>query len=290
MIRGANEAGGVGIALARIRGRLRGRLAWAIGILFFIGVSVGMVAARGAHHLARLGLRLVDARAAAALARRREALVPRPRVRLAAVRRDPVRLRHRARGRRQPRHRAAHHAPRSTSTARCSAAPIPTVWLQDHLYHPFAVRWYDYGVFGVYMTHFFATVVVAALLWRYAYPQFRRFRTLVLALTAAGFLTYVLFPATPPWLAAQQGHLPYIHRVIGEMWNHTDGLYPAAGPVRERQRLRERGGGHAVAPRRLPGADPDVLLGAARAGGGACCSWPIRSRWRSRSSTAASTT
>jgi membrane-associated phospholipid phosphatase len=47
--------------------------------------------------------------------------------------------------------------------------------------------------------------------------------------TALGFLTYVLFPATPPWLAAQQGHLPYIHRVVGEMWNHTDGLYPAAG-------------------------------------------------------------
>src|SRR3954452_7976816 len=37
---------------------------------------------RGAHDLARLGLRLVDARAAVALARRHEALVPRARVRL----------------------------------------------------------------------------------------------------------------------------------------------------------------------------------------------------------------
>ncbi|HVI35505.1 MAG TPA: phosphatase PAP2 family protein [Gaiellales bacterium] len=107
--------------------------------------------------------------------------------------------------------------------------PIPSVWLQNHLYDYAHVHWYDYGVFAVYLTHFFATFVIAVLLWRFAYPQFRRFRTMILALTAAGFLTYVLFPATPPWLASQQGHLPYLYRIIGEMWNHTDGMYPAAG-------------------------------------------------------------
>jgi membrane-associated phospholipid phosphatase len=107
--------------------------------------------------------------------------------------------------------------------------PVPTVWLQNHLYDYSHVHWYDYGVFVVYLTHFFATFVIAIFLWRFAYPQFRRFRTMILALTAAGFLTYVLFPATPPWLASQQGHLPYLYRVIGEMWNHTDGMYPAAG-------------------------------------------------------------
>jgi membrane-associated phospholipid phosphatase len=107
--------------------------------------------------------------------------------------------------------------------------PIPTVWLQHHLYDYAHVHWYDYGAFVVYLTHFFATFVIAVFLWRFAYPQFRRFRTMILALTAAGFLTYVLFPATPPWLASQDGHLPYLYRVIGEMWNHTDGMYPAAG-------------------------------------------------------------
>jgi membrane-associated phospholipid phosphatase len=107
--------------------------------------------------------------------------------------------------------------------------PIPSVWLQNHLYDYSHVHWYDYGVFAVYLTHFFATFVIAVFLWRFAYPQFRRFRTMILALTAAGFLTYMLFPATPPWLASQQGHLPYLYRIIGEMWNHTDGMYPAAG-------------------------------------------------------------
>jgi hypothetical protein len=98
---------------------------------------------------------------------------------------------------------------------------VPSNWLQDHLYHPFSVHWYDYGVFGVYMTHFFTTLVIAALLWRFAYPQFKRFRTMVLALAGAGFLTYALFPATPPWLAAQDGRLPGIHRVVGEVWGHV---------------------------------------------------------------------
>ena len=107
--------------------------------------------------------------------------------------------------------------------------PIPSVWLQNHLYDYAHVHWYDYGAFVVYLTHFFATFVIAMLLWRFAYPQFKRFRTMVLALTAAGFLTYALFPGTPPWLAAQEGHLPFLYRVIGEMWNHTDGMYPAAG-------------------------------------------------------------
>jgi membrane-associated phospholipid phosphatase len=107
--------------------------------------------------------------------------------------------------------------------------PIPSVWLQQHLYDYSHVHWYDYGVFVVYLTHFFATFVIAVFLWRFAYPQFRRFRTMILALTAAGFLTYVLFPATPPWLASQEGHIPYLYRVIGYMWNHTDGMYPAAG-------------------------------------------------------------
>jgi membrane-associated phospholipid phosphatase len=104
--------------------------------------------------------------------------------------------------------------------------PVPTNWLQQHIYHPPSARWYDYGTFGIYLTHFFTTVVIAVLLWRFAYPLFKRFRTMVLALAGAGFLTYALFPATPPWMAAQDGRLPEVHRVVGEMWGHV-GIYPA---------------------------------------------------------------
>jgi membrane-associated phospholipid phosphatase len=104
---------------------------------------------------------------------------------------------------------------------------LPTNWLQDRLFDVTVAHWYDYLTFVVYLSHFFVTLLIAAFLWRFRYPLFRRWRTMVLAIAGAGFATYVLFPGTPPWLASQQGHLPYITRTIGYMWQHV-GVYPAA--------------------------------------------------------------
>jgi len=99
--------------------------------------------------------------------------------------------------------------------------PYPTVWLQSHLYHPPAAAWYDYGVWGVYLTHFFGTLTVAALTWRFAYPLFKRWRTLVIWLSSLGFVTYVLYPAVPPWLASRTGQIPHIEPIKDEMFRHT---------------------------------------------------------------------
>jgi hypothetical protein len=107
-------------------------------------------------------------------------------------------------------------------------SPLPSNALQTHLFDFTTAHWYDYATFVVYLTHFFVTLVIAALLWRFAHAQFRRFRAMVLALAGVGFLTYVLFPAAPPWLAAEQGHLPPIYRTIGYMWGHV-GFLPARG-------------------------------------------------------------
>jgi PAP2 superfamily len=104
--------------------------------------------------------------------------------------------------------------------------PLPTNWLQTHLFDMTVAHWYDYATLAVYLSHFFLTVVIAALLWRFAYPRFRRFRAMVIGLAAVGFVTYILFPATPPWLASQEGHLPPIYRTIGYMWGHV-GFLPA---------------------------------------------------------------
>ena len=106
-------------------------------------------------------------------------------------------------------------------------SPLPTTWLQNHLFDPAVAHWYDYATFAVYLSHFFVTLVIAAYLWRYRYSLFRRFRAMVLALAAAGFATYALFPGTPPWMAAQEGRLPYVYRTIGYMWQHVH-VYPAA--------------------------------------------------------------
>jgi hypothetical protein len=89
----------------------------------------------------------------------------------------------------------------------------PTVWLQQRLWHGHVV-WYDVVVWCVYLTHFFATPVVAALLWKFDRSRFRVFAVLVATLSFMGLATYALFPAAPPWMAAQAHLTAPITRII----------------------------------------------------------------------------
>jgi len=100
--------------------------------------------------------------------------------------------------------------------------PIPTVWLQSHLWHGANdLQWWDYLTWFVYLTHFFMTLVVAAILWTWAHDKFVRFATMVCVLALTGFATYALYPAVPPWLAAQHGNIGQSNRLIGIVWQHV---------------------------------------------------------------------
>jgi len=98
---------------------------------------------------------------------------------------------------------------------------VPTVWLQDRLWHgPSQVHWYDYASWAVYVSYFLATYVVAALLWFFARERFRRYVASVALLAMMAFTTFALFPAAPPWLASQQGELDPTSRLIGPISGH----------------------------------------------------------------------
>lgn len=110
--------------------------------------------------------------------------------------------------------------------------PLLTVQLQHWLHQSQAVRSWEYAPYVVYMTHFFLALVIAALLWRFSYRRFRQFRAQLVALFTLGFLTYVLYPADPPWIVSQKLHrLPTIYRVVFEVWKKL-GLH-TAGSVLE---------------------------------------------------------
>lgn len=96
----------------------------------------------------------------------------------------------------------------------------PTVWLQHRLWDPAHLRPWDYAIWAVYMTHFFAVWTVAAVVWHRAHEHFRRYATLVVLLTLGAFLTYWLYPAQPPWLVANDGHLPPVDRIVPIVWGH----------------------------------------------------------------------
>jgi hypothetical protein len=97
---------------------------------------------------------------------------------------------------------------------------VPTVFLQQHLWDPVRLHWYDYATWGVYMTHFVATPLLAAGLWLWAPSRFRRFAAVVVALSFMAMATYVLYPAMPPWLASDTHVLPPLARIVGIVSGH----------------------------------------------------------------------
>lgn len=114
----------------------------------------------------------------------------------------------------------AHILPQIDFDKALFAGHVPTVWLQDRLWDAGHLHFYDYGAWCVYMTHFFAVWVTAAFLWVLARHRFRRYAVTAVALSLCAFATYWLYPAQPPWLAAQDGLLPPVDRVVPLVWGH----------------------------------------------------------------------
>lgn len=117
---------------------------------------------------------------------------------------------------------------------------VPTVWLQQHFLDPGSPHWYDALATLIYTSHFLATPAVAAVLWLRSREIWKAFITRVIALSAAGLVTYVLFPAAPPWYAAREGVIEPVIRGSSRGWlwlhvNHAANLLDegqaAANPV-----------------------------------------------------------
>jgi hypothetical protein len=117
---------------------------------------------------------------------------------------------------------SAHVRPQIDADKVLAAGTVPTVWLQRHLWDGAqSLHWYDYATWGVYVTHFFGTLTVAFVLWVLRSSLFRRYVAAVSVLAAAGFTTYVLFPAVPPWMASEDGDLPPTARLVKLIWRHV---------------------------------------------------------------------
>ena len=97
--------------------------------------------------------------------------------------------------------------------------PVPAVAMQRAFYSQAHPHWWDFAALAVYSTHFVAITVIALVLWTRSRPAYLRFMTWFVGLTTLGFITYVLYPAVPPWLASQHGDLAHTHRVVRELWD-----------------------------------------------------------------------
>jgi hypothetical protein len=95
---------------------------------------------------------------------------------------------------------------------------VPSVWLQQHLHQPGQVRWFEVLAFLVYVSHFFVTPLLAAVLWVRDRWRFRRFAASLALLTLLGCATFVAFPAAPPWMASEHGLIGPTARLIPQLW------------------------------------------------------------------------
>ncbi len=92
---------------------------------------------------------------------------------------------------------------------------LPTTFLQQQLWDPDRVHWYDYLATSLYPMHFVVPLVLAFAFWMLRRPLYWRFVISYLLLSYAGFVTYVLYPMAPPWWAADHGWLPVPADILG---------------------------------------------------------------------------
>lgn len=103
------------------------------------------------------------------------------------------------------------------------AGVIPTQLLQEHFYKAGQIQWYDLLATLFYFLHFALPLAFAYLLWMNSREKFRQFVIGILLLSYAGWLTFLIFPSAPPWMANQAGLLPNVQKIL----DATLALFPA---------------------------------------------------------------
>ena len=97
---------------------------------------------------------------------------------------------------------------------------LPTIKLQTLFYNPAHIQWYDYIAVTLYICHFVAFMGVGFIFWLRDRKYFKKYAEAVLILSYITFFTYLIFPAMPPWMAAQQGIIPPVKEVISVVMAH----------------------------------------------------------------------
>lgn len=95
---------------------------------------------------------------------------------------------------------------------------IPTNSLQSMFFLNGTIHWYDYLAVIFYMSHFVVPMVTAFIFWLKSREDFKSYSLALLLLSYAAFITYIVFPAMPPWMAAQQGFIPAITKVMDQVF------------------------------------------------------------------------
>lgn len=109
---------------------------------------------------------------------------------------------------------------------------VASVWLQDHV--RVVASWLDVPLALIYLSFFAAPLLFGLWLWFRHRSGFDLFVGAYIGMMAVGFLVHVFYPETPPWLAARDGLLPHVDRIVVSLLNHLGAvghLYSGADPA-----------------------------------------------------------
>ncbi len=95
---------------------------------------------------------------------------------------------------------------------------LPTARLQQWLWQGH-LQWYDFAFYGAYMLHFVLPVALALWIWKTRESAYWQFIATYLTTSFIGFFGFLLFPASPPWLASDMAIIQPITRISSHVWS-----------------------------------------------------------------------
>jgi PAP2 superfamily len=116
---------------------------------------------------------------------------------------------------------SAHTWPHVDLDVWLGAGTTPTEQLQGWLWTTGSPRWWDFGAWVVYQSHFVVPLLVAAVLWGVRHHLARRYVLGLAALSWMALLTYWLYPAQPPWMVARDGLIGDLDRIVPQVWREV---------------------------------------------------------------------
>ena len=106
-----------------------------------------------------------------------------------------------------------HYTPQ-IDAERLLPGPMPTLWLQEHVYRG-TTGPIEVVAVAAYVSHFIVPLVIGfgiAMAGRARAFSSLMFGLLVVSIL--GEMTFILAPTAPPWLAAQDGYLPHVDHIL----------------------------------------------------------------------------
>lgn len=95
---------------------------------------------------------------------------------------------------------------------------LPTEWLQSFMWNGY-LQWYDFYFYFLYTIHFLMPIALGVLIWKkFGDALYWQFMLALILLSYGAFLTYLLFPAAPPWMASDLGYIDPIRRISSDIW------------------------------------------------------------------------